>query len=136
MITRREFLKTAALAGPASVLGTHPRPVSAEPPPETTIRLTQSPIICVAPQYLAEALLRAEGFAEVRYVKNVPGGASRALASGEADAAWHSPRHSSSTLMVEHRSFFWQESTPDAGSSSERMTSAQFAISRRGGSRC
>ena len=88
MITRREFLKTAALAGPASVLGTHPRPVSAEPPPETTtIRLTQSPIICVAPQYLAEALLRAEGFAEVRYVKNVPGGASRALASGEADVS-------------------------------------------------
>ena len=46
------------------------RVASAEPPPETTrIRLTQDPAICLAPQYLAEELLRLEGFSEVEYAK-------------------------------------------------------------------
>jgi NitT/TauT family transport system substrate-binding protein len=45
------------------------RPASAEPPPETKkIRLVKVPAICLAPQYLAEELLRLEGFSEVEYV--------------------------------------------------------------------
>src|SRR5437879_478046 len=85
---RRKFLHGLTLAGTAGLVGLRPGLALAEPPPETTkIRLTQSPIICVAPQYLAEELLQAEGFAEVQYVKNVPGGASKALASGEADVS-------------------------------------------------
>ena len=49
-------------------------------------RLVQSPSICQAPQYMAEAVLRTEGFTEVHYVKK-PGskGIEAALASGEAD---------------------------------------------------
>jgi NitT/TauT family transport system substrate-binding protein len=40
-----------------------------EGPPEiTTIRLRRDPSICVAPWYVAEDLLRAEGFTDVRYV--------------------------------------------------------------------
>ena len=41
---------------------------AAEPPPEvSTIRLEKLPIACLAPQYLAEELLHAEGFTDVRY---------------------------------------------------------------------
>jgi NitT/TauT family transport system substrate-binding protein len=44
--------------------------VAAEPPPETTrLRLHKTSGICVAPQYVAEELLRAEGFREVHYVE-------------------------------------------------------------------
>ena len=38
------------------------------PPETTTIRLPMSANICWAPQYVAEELLRAEGFTDVRYV--------------------------------------------------------------------
>jgi len=44
------------------------------------------PTICLAPQYAAEELLRAEGFADVRYVEAQPGaGTSKSIASGEVD---------------------------------------------------
>ena len=42
--TRRAFLGGVTLVGTAGLLGVHPRPVAAEPPPETTrIRLTYAP---------------------------------------------------------------------------------------------
>ena len=45
-------------------------PAAAEPPPETTkIRLVRVPAICLAPEYLAEELLRLEGFTDVEYVE-------------------------------------------------------------------
>jgi NitT/TauT family transport system substrate-binding protein len=34
----------------------------------TTVRLGKLPVICFAPQYICEALLRAEGFTDIRYV--------------------------------------------------------------------
>jgi NitT/TauT family transport system substrate-binding protein len=44
--------------------------VAAEPSPEIRkIRLVKIPAICLAPQYLAEELLRLEGFSEVEYVE-------------------------------------------------------------------
>jgi NitT/TauT family transport system substrate-binding protein len=49
----------------------------------TTIRLGKSPAICYAPQYVAEDLLRAEGFANVEYVDTSAGDVITALASGE-----------------------------------------------------
>jgi NitT/TauT family transport system substrate-binding protein len=66
MQTRRRFLGGAtvtsvALAGAAGIL----RPTRAwavEPAMETTtVRLGKMPVICFAPQYVSEALLRAEG---------------------------------------------------------------------------
>ncbi len=82
---RREFLGGLTLAGTAGLLGLPPRPVAAEPLPETTrIRLFQIPGICVAPQYVAEELLRGEGFTEVQYVK-VVANPHKAFASGEID---------------------------------------------------
>jgi NitT/TauT family transport system substrate-binding protein len=84
--TRRRFLSGLALAGTTGLLGWPPRPVAAEPPLETTtLTLVQLPSLCVAPQYVAEELLRAEGFHEVHYVKTIAGAANmRALATGEA----------------------------------------------------
>ena len=67
---RREFVKgLSALAGSAALLGYDMRLAVAEPPPETRkIRLVKVPAICLAPQYLAEELLRLEGFSQIEYV--------------------------------------------------------------------
>jgi NitT/TauT family transport system substrate-binding protein len=84
--SRRRFLGGVTLAGTAGLLGLPSQWVAAEPPPETTtLRLTQTPAICLAPQYVAADLLRGEGFTNVQYVKTTGGGGTtRALASGEA----------------------------------------------------
>jgi NitT/TauT family transport system substrate-binding protein len=90
--SRRKFLGGLALAGATGFLGLEPRTTAAEPPPETTtITLVQIPSICQAPQYVAEALLRAEGFVEVHYVQKQGGGKGieSALASGEANINMH-----------------------------------------------
>jgi NitT/TauT family transport system substrate-binding protein len=87
--TRREFVGGLTLAGTAGLLGVRPETASAEPPPETTrIRLPDAPITCFAPVYLAEDLLKAEGFTEIRYVKTpLAEGPSKALAKGVIDIA-------------------------------------------------
>ena len=70
MPSRREFLNRITLAGAATFLGVRPLPVAAEPPPETTrLRLLRAPSICWAPQYIADDLLRAEGFTDITYVE-------------------------------------------------------------------
>jgi NitT/TauT family transport system substrate-binding protein len=83
-LSRRDFLGALTLAGTAGFLRLRPESLAAEPPPETTkIRLLQPATICYAPQYLAEELLRGEGFTHVQYVKPVPG--TSPLAPGQAD---------------------------------------------------
>jgi len=68
MITRRQLL--AALAGAGLGAGVVPARAAAEAPPETeTLRIGQFGSLCVAPQYVAEDLLRAEGFARVDYTQ-------------------------------------------------------------------
>ena len=60
--------------------------MAGEPPPETTrLRLIQSGSICWAPQYVADALLKDEGFTDVQYVKFAAGAISEGLAAGGAD---------------------------------------------------
>jgi NitT/TauT family transport system substrate-binding protein len=82
--SRRRFLCGLTLAGTAGFLGVPPRPAAAEPPLETTtLRLIKLSGICIAPQYVAEELLRAEGFADVQYVERDD--TQQALASGEVD---------------------------------------------------
>ncbi len=64
---------------------------TAEAPPETTrIRLNKIRSICLAPAYVAEALLRAEGFTDVQYIGDGPAGigglpAAQALGAGLVD---------------------------------------------------
>ena len=69
--TRREFVGgMARLAGSAGLLGLRPGAAAAEPPPETTrLRLYKFPGTCIAPMYVAEDLLRAEGFTSVEYLE-------------------------------------------------------------------
>ena len=85
--SRRQFLSTAALAATGAILGLRSEALAAEPPPETKkIRLIQIPGICLAPMYVAEDLLRSEGFTDVEYVKK-PATAFiyTTLAAGETD---------------------------------------------------
>jgi len=59
---------------------------AAQPLETKTIKLVKIPGICVAPQYIADELLRAEGFSDVQYVYVADGaGTYKVLASGEAD---------------------------------------------------
>jgi NitT/TauT family transport system substrate-binding protein len=84
---RRDFLARSIFAGAASLLGVTPTRVAAEPAPETTrLRLFKWPSLCVAPQFLAEELLRNEGFSDIQYI-GAPSGAGpeKLLASGEID---------------------------------------------------
>ena len=87
--SRRRFLGGLTLAGTVGLLGVYPRPVAAEPPPEvTTLRLTASKPggICIAPKYVAEALLQTEGFTAIHYTdeQHMPH-RMQLLASGETD---------------------------------------------------
>ncbi len=84
---RRKFLASASALGAAGFFGTS-RSVAAEPPPETTrIRVVYDGSICLAPEWLAEDLLRLEGFSEVEYVSSLAPGLtpSSVLVAGHAD---------------------------------------------------
>ena len=83
---RREFLSGLTLGGMAGLLGLHAQSVAAEPPPETTtLRLDRRPSLCSAPKYVAEELLRGEGFAHVSYIELDTVPAHKALAAGDID---------------------------------------------------
>jgi NitT/TauT family transport system substrate-binding protein len=73
MQSRRDFLTTLSAAGAASVLGAPASLADVGPPEVTTIRIAKTLGICSAPQYIAEALLRAEGFTDVTYVRTAGG---------------------------------------------------------------
>ncbi len=88
MQSRRHFLGTLSSAGAAALLGASKSPSSAaeERLETTTVRLGKIPGICIAPQYVAEELLRAEGFTEIRYVPTGSGAPqARAMARDEVD---------------------------------------------------
>jgi NitT/TauT family transport system substrate-binding protein len=87
MITRRDFVQFGALAGAASLFGGNREALGAEPPPETKrLRIARIPDNCYAPQYMAEEMLRGEGFSDLQYLP-FPGSAPVyvALAKGEVD---------------------------------------------------
>lgn len=68
---RRHFLQGSAALTAASLLCKTENAVAGPPPEITTIRLENFPAICMAPQYLAEELLYAEGFTKVEYRENL-----------------------------------------------------------------
>jgi NitT/TauT family transport system substrate-binding protein len=84
--TRRHFLAGLSAAGAASLVRS-PGTVAAAGALETaSVRLAKTPSICVAPQDIAEELLRAEGFTDIRYV---PAGNNplESVARGDTDFA-------------------------------------------------
>ena len=83
--TRRRFLTNLAGAGTGAALLTG-RSLAAEPALETTtVRFGKIPVICFAPQYVCEELLRAEGFTDIRYVDAEPLSYSTDLGRGKYD---------------------------------------------------
>jgi NitT/TauT family transport system substrate-binding protein len=83
---RRAFIRDMTVGGTAGLLGLRPDSAAAEPPPETTrLRVHHSLSLCQAPHYVAEDLLRGEGFTELQYVPYGPKGFYETLGSGEAD---------------------------------------------------
>jgi NitT/TauT family transport system substrate-binding protein len=83
--TRRRLLETLLLAGAAGLLRP-PAVLAAEGPLETTsIRLTKVTDMCMAPQFVMEDLLRAEGFTDIQYVEIPIPQISATIASGKAD---------------------------------------------------
>ena len=85
-ITRRDFLTGASALSAASLLGISCS-ANAEPPPETRIvKIEEYPVSCIAPQFVAEALLRTEGFTDVQYVEvALPAGEPWSVGPGKAD---------------------------------------------------
>src|SRR5262245_13462548 len=84
--SRRSFIQLASAAMMAGLTAARPS-LAAEPPPETaSIRLSRIPGVCIAPIYVAEDLLHAEGFTEVIYVDTQPGlGLAVDTGSGKVD---------------------------------------------------
>jgi NitT/TauT family transport system substrate-binding protein len=94
MQTRRRFLTMTALTGAAGILSPG-RARAAEPALETTtVRLGKMPVICFAPQYVCEMLLRAEGFTDIRYVDTTVPTQAEELGAGKI--------HFHSNLAHEH----------------------------------
>jgi NitT/TauT family transport system substrate-binding protein len=83
--TRRGFLGGIASAGAAGLIGA-PRAEAAEGALETTTVRLQKPALCVSSLYIAEELLRAEGFTDIRYVDTSKGTAGP-VARGKVDFA-------------------------------------------------
>jgi NitT/TauT family transport system substrate-binding protein len=73
MIHRREFITGLGATATSAAIPLNASAGAAEPPPETTTLRIQRPVttlpgMCVAPQLIADELLKLEGFTDVRYV--------------------------------------------------------------------
>jgi NitT/TauT family transport system substrate-binding protein len=86
---RRRFLATLSSAGAAALVGVRDSRAQEAPPETTTIRLAKHSGICNAPQFIADALLRAEGFTDIQYVLRPPAVLSSAIGRGDVDLAMH-----------------------------------------------
>jgi NitT/TauT family transport system substrate-binding protein len=67
--SRRDFLAGVSVASAAAAVLGGRRSLADEGPPEVTaLRIGLDPNMCLAPDLIAEDLLRAEGFTDIRYV--------------------------------------------------------------------
>src|SRR5882757_11229728 len=83
---RRRILVGLSALGSASLIGPPSSSAQDERLETSSIRIAKIAGICIAPQYVADELLRAEGFTDIRYVAvetGIPG--ALALARGEID---------------------------------------------------
>src|SRR5262245_57261837 len=67
--SRRRMLATLSSAAAAGLIGCRNVFAQEAAPEVTTIRLPKIPGICIAPQYVAEELLKIEGFNDVQYIE-------------------------------------------------------------------
>jgi NitT/TauT family transport system substrate-binding protein len=82
--TRRRFLTALSSAGAAGFVGGVNLLAQGGRLETTSVRLGQDPSICLAPSIVANELLLADGFTDVRYI-DVGGEGAPALARGESD---------------------------------------------------
>jgi NitT/TauT family transport system substrate-binding protein len=83
---RRRFLAGLSAAGASGLLGAPSVRAGKLPPEVTTVRLPKNANICLAPGYIAEELLRGEGFTDIRYVPSPHGFSTPELVGrGEID---------------------------------------------------
>ena len=91
-VSRRQFLKVVGAVGLSaagmSLLNSWGNPSVAlaagtDTLETTTIKLPLTPTLCHAPVYLAENLLKSEGFTDVQYVKMTTGQITKSLVSGK-----------------------------------------------------
>ena len=87
--SRRSFLTSVTALGAVGLLGPREALADEGPPEVTTIRLNKVPGICIAPQYVADDLLRTEGFTDVRYVPISSAIQHRSIVLGEVDFSLH-----------------------------------------------
>src|SRR6516165_4234382 len=84
---RRHFLTSLSSAAAAALFDTS-NALAEDAPPETTrIRLYDWSGVCIAPQFVAEELLKSEGFTDVQYLRDEASGSlpNPLLASGAID---------------------------------------------------
>jgi NitT/TauT family transport system substrate-binding protein len=89
-LTRRNFVGAVSLAsaaGAAGLVSSSFADAPEERPEIETLRLaTQPPAICIAPEYIADELLRAEGFTRIDYIASTTGApVAKAVAEGSID---------------------------------------------------
>jgi NitT/TauT family transport system substrate-binding protein len=85
--SRRSFLASLSLAGAASLVDRGDSLAQERPPETTTVRIPTGPLICNAPAYLADELLRAEGFTDIQHVAIPPERNTEPIERGEIDFA-------------------------------------------------
>jgi NitT/TauT family transport system substrate-binding protein len=90
MQSRRHFLSALSAATAVGALGARNSLADEGPSEVTTLQLSTYPNICLAPGFITDELLRAEGFTDIRRTPNTP---LDAVARGEVDfefdtAAW------------------------------------------------
>jgi NitT/TauT family transport system substrate-binding protein len=85
MQTRRRFLTTVSLAGTVGALRAPPAFAAEGPLETTTVRIANRHSLCNAPQHVAEELLRAEGFTEIRYIETAAAATAGTIAGGKVD---------------------------------------------------
>jgi NitT/TauT family transport system substrate-binding protein len=84
--SRRRFLVGLSSAGASGLIGGSNSSAQEGRLETTTVRIAKIAGICIAPQYVADELLRAEGFTDIRYVATDAGvPAALSLARGEVD---------------------------------------------------
>jgi NitT/TauT family transport system substrate-binding protein len=87
--SRRRFLATLSSAGALGLIGGETSSAQDAPPETTTIRLVKNAGICIAPQYVADELLRAEGFTDIQHVMRSGPVMAEAIGRGEVDLSLH-----------------------------------------------
>jgi NitT/TauT family transport system substrate-binding protein len=84
--SRRRFLATLSAAAGTSLIGGTNSSGQDQRLETTAVRIAKIAGICIAPQYVADELLRAEGFTDIRYITADAGApAAQALLRGDID---------------------------------------------------